>query len=153
MKNKYFYKLLRLFFRYGFPNQFRISCLRRLGVTIGNDVFINEGLSITCSQGNEKNLLIGDRVAIAPNVILILDSNPNNSRLTINIKKYPFIQHIGKIKICHDAWIGAGAIILPDITIGEFAIVGAGSVVTKSVEKKTVVAGNPAKPIQVLDLS
>ena len=50
------------------------------------------------------------------------------------------------------AWIGAGAIILPNVTIGERAVVGAGAVVTKDVPPYTVVAGVPAKEIKKLYL-
>lgn len=54
------------------------------------------------------------------------------------------------IKICNDAWIGMNVIILKGVTIGEGAIVGAGSVVTKDVPAWTVVAGNPAKVVKSL---
>lgn len=54
------------------------------------------------------------------------------------------------IKICDDAWIGMNCIILKGVTIGEGAIVGAGSVVTKDVPAWIVVAGNPAKVIKTL---
>ncbi len=54
------------------------------------------------------------------------------------------------IKICDDAWIGMNVIILKGVTVGEGAIVGAGSVVTKDVPAWTVVAGNPAKVVKYL---
>lgn len=54
------------------------------------------------------------------------------------------------IKICNDAWIGMNVIILKGVTIGEGAIVGAGSVVTKDVPAWTVVAGNPARVVKTL---
>ena len=54
------------------------------------------------------------------------------------------------IKICDDAWIGMNVIILKGVTIGEGAVVGAGSVVTKDVPAWTVVAGNPARVVKVL---
>lgn len=54
------------------------------------------------------------------------------------------------IKICNDAWIGMNVIILKGVTVGEGAIVGAGSVVTKDVPAWTVVAGNPAKVVKSL---
>lgn len=54
------------------------------------------------------------------------------------------------IKICNDAWIGMNVIILKGVTVGEGAIVGAGSVVTKDVPAWTVVAGNPAKVVKEL---
>ena len=52
------------------------------------------------------------------------------------------------VKICDDAWIGCNCVILKGVTIGEAAIVGAGSVVTHDVEPYTIVAGNPAKIIK-----
>ncbi len=52
------------------------------------------------------------------------------------------------IHICRRAWIGAGVTILPGVTVGENAVVGAGSVVTCDVEPDTIVAGNPAKVIK-----
>lgn len=54
------------------------------------------------------------------------------------------------IRICDDAWIGMNCIILKGVTIGEGAIVGAGSVVTKDVPAWTLVAGNPARVIKSL---
>lgn len=55
------------------------------------------------------------------------------------------------MNICKNAWIGAGATILPGVTIGENAVVGAASVVTKDVPANAVVAGNPAKVLRMLD--
>lgn len=55
------------------------------------------------------------------------------------------------IKICDDAWVGMNVIILKGVTVGEGAIVGAGSVVTKDVPAWTVVAGNPAKVVKTLN--
>lgn len=51
-----------------------------------------------------------------------------------------------------NVWLGMGAIILPGVTIGDHAIVGAGAVVTKDVPEKTVVVGNPARVVQTLTL-
>lgn len=55
------------------------------------------------------------------------------------------------VHICRWGWIGAGATILPGITIGENSVVGAGSVVTKDVEPNTIVAGNPARVIRRIE--
>lgn len=54
----------------------------------------------------------------------------------------------GGVKIKDDVWIGAGAIILSGVTIGECSVIGAGAVVTKDVEPYTVVAGVPARKIK-----
>ena len=55
------------------------------------------------------------------------------------------------ITIGDDAWIGVGAIILPDVTVGECAIVAAGAVVAGNVPARTVVAGNPARVLRLLE--
>ena len=54
------------------------------------------------------------------------------------------------IVVGDDVWIGGGAILLPGITIGEGVVIGAGSVVTKSVNPYTIVAGNPAKILSTI---
>ncbi len=56
------------------------------------------------------------------------------------------------VVIEEDATVGPGAIILPNVTIGRGSIVTAGSVVTKSVPPKTIVQGNPARPIATVDI-
>ncbi|WP_223792661.1 hypothetical protein [Methanobacterium spitsbergense] len=63
----------------------------------------------------------------------------------------PWLDKVGKIDIKDNVFIGNSAIILPNITIGPNAIIGAGSIVTKNVPSNTVVAGNPAKVICSLD--
>lgn len=55
-----------------------------------------------------------------------------------------------KINIGNNVWIGAGAIVLPGVTISDNSIIGAGSVVTKDVPRNCVVAGNPAKIIKII---
>ena len=134
-----------------FPNEFRIVLLRIAGIKIGRKSVINEGFTLTCDVGYERNLLIDDRVAIGPNTIVILTSHPNFSKLRKLKNSYLSIEVNGNVHIKHDAWIGAGCIILPNVTIGEFSIVGAGSVVTKDVPSFTIVAGVPAKIIKKIN--
>ena len=107
-------------------------------VKIGRHVFINHSLTIMARGGIE----IGDDVMIGPGASL----------LTANHDLYD--HHVllcGKITIKKNAWIGAKAIILPGVTVGENAIVAGGSVVTKDVEANTVVGGNPAHVLKYLD--
>ena len=56
----------------------------------------------------------------------------------------------GPVIIGNNVWIGSGVIILPNVTIGDNCILGANSVVTKSFEKNSVIAGNPARLIKTL---
>lgn len=130
------------------PNQLRIMLLRGAGVNIGSDTIINEGFTLACDIGYESNLSIGNRVALGPNVIIVLTSHPNNSNLRKLKKNNPSMEVFGAITICDDVWIGAGAVILPNVTIGNGSIIGAGAVVNKDVDPFTIVAGVPAKKIK-----
>lgn len=133
-----------------FPSSLRVIFLRMAGVKIGKNVAINDGITLACEVGCEGNLSIEDRVAIGPNTILVVTSDPNFSRVS-KLKDVSQLIKIGNIKIKHDAWIGAGCIVLPDVTIGELSIVGAGSVITKDVPPFTIVAGVPAKVLRNID--
>lgn len=108
-------------------------------VKIGNHVIINHNLTCMSIGGIE----IDNDVMIGPEAAL----------LTAN---HDFADHwvllCGKIHIKKNGWIGARAIILPGVTIGENAVVAAGAVVAKDVEANTVVDGNPARVIRKLDL-
>jgi acetyltransferase-like isoleucine patch superfamily enzyme len=129
-------------------NYLRIKLYRTASYIIGDDVYIGEKLIIVDKLSDQRNITIGSRVAISPGVILVASSEPNFSK----IKKYVKTVH-GTIHIEDDAWIGAGAIILPNVTVGEGAVVGAGAVVTKDVEPYTIVAGVPAKKINEVLMS
>ena len=124
----------------------RIRLLRMCGYVIGQDVYIGEDIIIIDDLGDPEltfNLSVGDRVAISPRVTFVLHTQANESRIV------PFVNsHKGSINVNSDAWIGTGAVILPDVTIGEGSVVGANSVVTKSVPPYVVVGGVPAHKIK-----
>ncbi len=105
---------------------------------IGNNVSINPYFK--CMSAG--NIFIEDNVQIAMNVSIITNNHDFYDRAVLTVKD---------VYIKKNAWIGAGATILPGVTIGENAIVGAGCVVTRDVEPNTVVAGNPARVIRKLD--
>lgn len=138
-------KLLKTLARVLPGNGLRISLLRVCGYRIGKDAYIAEGLVIAEILEDRGNIVIGDRASIGPRVTLLSASDPNLSR----IRPYVTTKR-GKVIIREDAWIGAGAIILPNVTIGRGAVVGAGAVVTKNVEPYSVVVGVPAKVIKRL---
>lgn len=126
----------------------RAWLLRKCNYRIGRDVFIGEELLIIDDLRDASiSLSIGDRVAIAPRVTLVLLSTPNWSKIAdyVSAKK-------GKIAIENDAWLGTGAIIMPDITIGEGAVVSANSVVTKDIPPYTIVGGIPAKKLKSVSI-
>lgn len=136
-------KILKLLAKNLPGNGLRVKLLRSCGFQIGEDVYIAEGLIIAeILKDNRKKLIIGDRVAIAPRVTLLTSSDPNYSKIRPHVKCIN-----GTIVIQEDAWVGTGAIIYPDVTIGNGAVVNAGAVVTKDVPSFTVVGGVPAKEI------
>jgi len=145
-------KILRGLAKTGCPNGLRVRFLRGTGANIGTGVYIGSNFTIACILGLEENLTLGDRVSIGPNVTVILTSDPNNSTLLDLKDRYPFICVKGKVRIENDVWLGAGSIIMPNVTIGERSVVGAGAVVLKDVPANTVVAGVPAKPIRELEI-
>jgi len=113
-------------------------------VHMGSGSYIN----FNCTILDSCKVSIGRRVLIAPNVQLYAASHPLDGHVRQGTKGPEF----GKpITIGDDVWVGGGAIILPGVTIGNNAVIGAGSVVTRDVEPYTVVGGNPAKPIRQLE--
>lgn len=109
-------------------------------VTIGKNVYINSN-ALMMSRGE---ITIEDDVMIAANVSLLTNNHDPYEREILICKP---------IVIRQGAWIGAGATILPGVTVGKYAIVGAASVVTHDVPNYAVVVGNPAKVIKTLDSS
>jgi acetyltransferase-like isoleucine patch superfamily enzyme len=143
-----FKRILKTIVRVLPGNELRIFLLRLCGYKIGDRVRIGEDLQIAeLLDSFHEKLVIGDRVAIANGVTLVIGSSPSYSRI-----RSIFPSHEGKIHIEDDAWIGAGAIIMPDVTIGTGAVVGSGAVVIKDVEPFTVVVGVPARPIKRFSL-
>ena len=127
----------------------RTALFRRCGVRIGEKVIINFGVNFIIpmtEKGVKKgSITIGNRVAIATSVVIVGQSEPNFSVLS---KIYPIDN--SPINICDDVWIGANAVILPGVTIGEQSVVASGAVVTKDVPPNCVVAGVPAKKVKDL---
>lgn len=105
---------------------------------IGDNVFINSN----CLAMARGGIIIEDDVMLAANVQLLSNNHDEYKRHILDCKQI----HIKK-----GAWIGAGASILPGVTIGKYAIVGAGAIVTKDVPDYSVVIGSPARVIKTLD--
>jgi len=109
-------------------------------IEIGDNVNINHGSELYGAGG----LSIGDGSMIAYKVMVFTDSRKFRSDQPLKTIK----GRIRKpVQIGKDVWVGAGAIILPGITIGDHAIVAAGAVVTRDVDEWIIVAGNPAKNV------
>ncbi len=111
----------------------RVLLNRWRGVNIGKDVWI--GYDTIIETSCPHLVTIRDRAQIGIRVTIIAHNREQQG-----------------VMIEEDAALGAGAIILPNVTIGRGAIVTAGSVVTKSVPPKTMVQGNPARPIATVEV-
>ena len=103
----------------------------------GKNAFVNSG----CTFMDRGGIYIGDDVFIGPGAKLITENHAESPALRRHVYSNP-------ITVKRGAWIGAGAIILPGVTIGENSIVAAGAVVTKDVLSNAVVGGTPARFIR-----
>jgi len=122
----------------------RPAILRYYGSTIGENVYLSHDIYF---DDHLEYLTIGDDVVIGPKAALIF--HKRDMRQFKYGDKYLKTPHIMQpIVLSNNSLIGAGAMILPGVTIGEGSIVGAGSVVAKDVPPWSVVAGNPAKVIK-----
>jgi len=106
---------------------------------IGKNVFINHD----CTFLDIGGITLEDDVLIGPKVSLITESHPINPAERKSLLVNPVV-------IKRNAWIGAGATILPGVTVGENAVVASGAIVSKDVPANTVVAGIPAKVIKII---
>jgi acetyltransferase-like isoleucine patch superfamily enzyme len=138
-------KILKRWARNAFFPGWRIELLRLCGFQIGRDVYIADDLLIVEELAERGNLVIGDRVSIAPRVTLVTSSHPNHSR----IRPFAPVSQ-GAIVIEDDAWLGTGCVVLPGVRIGRGAIIGAHSVVHQDVPPLHVVAGQPARTVREL---
>jgi acetyltransferase-like isoleucine patch superfamily enzyme len=128
----------------------RMLMLRRSGVYLGDKVVVSFGVLILGRGRQPAAVHLGDRVAVAPYAVFITSSYPESSRLMVHPDVQRRTAKFRPIRVEQDAWIGAGAIIMPGITIGQCAIVGAGAVVTKDVPSYTVVAGVPGRAVSTI---
>lgn len=109
------------------------------GLKVGPRVFIGE--SVYFIDGFMGDLIdLEEEAVLSPKVVLVAMAVPGQSFLQ---RLYP-VSKIGKIRIKRGAWLGAGAVVLPGVTVGEGAIVGANAVVSKDIPDYEVWAGNPA---------
>lgn len=107
-------------------------------VEVGKNVFINHNCTMMAAGG----IVIEDDVQIGPQVTLTTTNHDFNDRFTLLCKP---------IHIKRNVWIGARALILPGVTVGENAVIAGGAVVTKDVEPNVVVGGSPARVLKYLD--
>ncbi|HMJ74651.1 MAG TPA: DapH/DapD/GlmU-related protein, partial [Iamia sp.] len=111
-----------------------------LSIRVGRNVFINHG----CTLNDIGGIDIGDDVMLGPNVSLLTSGHPldpatRRSAITA-----------APIRLGRNVWVGAAAVVLQGVTIGDDSVVGAGSVVTRDVPAGVLVAGSPARQVRSL---
>ena len=120
-------------------------------IFVGNQVVIN----MNCTFVDNNIIEIGNNVLIASNVQLYTATHSTKVHERImndeEIKTGICKTYALPIKICDGAWIGGGSIVLPGVTIGKNSVIGAGSVVTRSIPDNCVAVGNPCRVIKYID--
>ncbi|MGK2931653.1 MAG: sugar O-acetyltransferase [Solirubrobacterales bacterium] len=116
-------------------------CDYGFNISIGSHSFINFG----CTVLDSSPVKIGDYVEIATNVQLLTAEHPLDPA-----ERRQKIELNRPVTIEDGVWIGAGAIVLPGVTVGENSVIGAGSIVTRDIEPGVVAVGSPCRPIRKL---
>ncbi|WP_182355511.1 sugar O-acetyltransferase [Komagataeibacter europaeus] len=109
-------------------------------IFLGSNVFLN----FNCIVLDVVPVRIGDGTQIGPGVQILAADHPRDPAL-----RQKMLESGRPVTIGRNVWIGGGAIILPGITVGDDAIIGAGSIVTRDVPSGVTVAGNPARPLHL----
>lgn len=109
-----------------------------LQMKIGKNVFINHSFTAMSIAGIE----LGDNVQLGPHVSIVTDNHDLKNRYVLKCKP---------VKLCNNVWVGANALILPGVIVGENSVIAGGAVVTKDVPANVIVAGTPAKVIRKIE--
>lgn len=105
-------------------------------VHLGNNVYTNFNLTLV----DDTHIYIGDCTMIGPNVTIATAGHPIEPGLRSRGLQYNMPVHIGK-----NCWLGAGVIVMPGVTIGDYTVIGAGSIVTRDIPANVVAVGNPCR--------
>ncbi|MBQ7295209.1 MAG: sugar O-acetyltransferase [Clostridia bacterium] len=108
-------------------------------VHFGNNVYANFNLTLV----DDTDIYVGDKVMFGPNVTVATAGHPIDPPLRYQAMQYNVPVHIGE-----NVWIGANAVVLPGVTIGDNSVIGAGSVVTKDIPANVVAVGNPCRVLR-----
>lgn len=108
-------------------------------VHFGNNVYANFNLTLV----DDTHIYVGDYTLFGPNVVVATAAHPITPELRMPVTQFNLPVHIGK-----NCWIGAGAIVVPGVTIGDNVVIGAGSVVTKDIPSNVVAVGNPCRVLR-----
>lgn len=108
-------------------------------VHFGDRVYGNYNLTLV----DDTHIYVGDNTMFGPNVTIATAGHPVCPELRLRGLQFNMPVHIGK-----NCWIGAGALVLPGVTIGDNTVIGAGSVVTRDVPANVVAVGNPCRVLR-----
>lgn len=114
-------------------------CQNGYNIIIGDNVTIN----FNCTLMDNTEIIIGNNVLIGPNTSLYTVNhaiNPDERRKGVCVNQ--------PIRLGNGVWLGGNVVVMPGVTIGDNTIIGAGSVVTRSIPSNVVAAGNPCRIIR-----
>ena len=111
-------------------------------VHFGKNIYANFNLTLV----DDTHIYIGDYTMIGPNVVIATAGHPLLPELREQGYQYNAPVHIGR-----NCWLGAGVIIVPGITIGDNAVIGAGSIVTKDIPSNVLAVGNPCRVLREIN--
>ena len=112
-------------------------CDYGFNISLGDAVFLN----FNCVILDVVQVVIGDRTQIGPGVQILTADHPRDAA-----GRASGLEFGRPIRIGRNVWIGGGAIILPGVSVGDDAVIGAGSVVTRDIPAGATALGNPARP-------
>lgn len=108
-------------------------------VSFGKNVYANFGLTLV----DDTHIRVGDNCMFGPNVVIATAGHPILPAL-----RERGLQYNAPVRVGKNCWIGAGALVMPGVTIGDNTVIGAGSVVTRDIPSNVVAAGNPCRVLR-----
>ena len=108
-------------------------------VHFGKNVYANFGLTLV----DDTHIYVGDGCMFGPNVVIATAGHPILPELREQGLQYNAAVHIGR-----NVWLGAGALVMPGVSIGDNSVIGAGSVVTRDIPENVVAVGNPCRVLR-----
>ena len=116
-------------------------CDYGINIQLGDKVFFN----FNCVVLDVMRVTIGSRTLLGPNVQIYTATHPMDHR-----ERASGLEYAKAVRVGEDVWIGGSAVICPGVNIGDRAVIGAGSVVTKDIPADVFAAGNPCRVIRKL---
>ena len=108
----------------------------------GSNIYANFNLTLV----DDTDIYVGDSVMFGPNVTVATAGHPVDPELRRKVAQFNIPVRIG-----NNVWIGAGAVLLPGVTIGDNSVIGAGSIVTKDIPANVVAVGNPCRVLREIN--